>query len=115
MVQNADVYKAIKEIHTYLVHQVYLRYFFNNLFMYCTRINNYINIYNNTFFLNILLVTGCRSNKECSTNEACINGKCSNPCRCGPNAVCDVVNHKATCKCLAGYNGNPLLGCQGNY
>lgn len=60
------------------------------------------------------LVTGCRSNEECSTNEACINGKCSNPCRCGPNAVCDVLYHKATCKCLPGYNGNPLLGCQGN-
>ncbi|KAI5721711.1 hypothetical protein M8J77_024599 [Diaphorina citri] len=53
-------------------------------------------------------VTGCTSDSECHAHEACLNGKCSNPCRCGPNAVCDVAFHKATCKCLPGYTGNPL-------
>lgn len=54
---------------------------------------------------------GCRSDIECSSSEACINGKCDSPCRCGVNAACDVLNHQATCKCLFGYTGNPLVGC----
>ncbi|KAG8232833.1 hypothetical protein J437_LFUL013159, partial [Ladona fulva] len=57
-------------------------------------------------------VLGCRGDNDCPTNEACINGHCQNPCRCGPNAACDVVNHVATCKCPPGYTGNPILGCQ---
>nr|CAD7425818.1 unnamed protein product [Timema monikensis] len=56
-------------------------------------------------------VTGCRSDNECSLSEACINGKCESPCHCGLNAICDVVNHQATCKCLQGYTGNPASGC----
>lgn len=63
----------------------------------------------------ILLVTGCQSDEECHANEACVGGKCSNPCHCGPNAVCDVVYHKANCKCLPGYTGDAILGCKGNY
>lgn len=54
---------------------------------------------------------GCRSNDECSSNSACINGKCQSPCQCGNYALCDVENHKATCKCPPGYTGNPSIGC----
>lgn len=57
------------------------------------------------------VVQGCRSDNECANSEACINGKCASPCRCGFNAVCDVLNHRASCKCLPGYTGNPQLGC----
>lgn len=56
-------------------------------------------------------VIGCRNDDECPANEACINGHCGNPCQCGPNAVCEVLYHKATCKCLPGYSGNPATGC----
>lgn len=59
----------------------------------------------------MIVVQGCRSDSECQTFEACINGRCESPCSCGFNAVCDVVNHRAQCKCLPGYEGNPLSGC----
>lgn len=59
-----------------------------------------------------VLVQGCRSDNECPNSEACINGKCGSPCRCGINAVCDVLNHRASCKCLPGYTGNPQHGCE---
>ncbi|XP_028157244.1 uncharacterized protein LOC114350564 isoform X7 [Ostrinia furnacalis] len=63
-------------------------------------------------FLECYQVQGCRTDNECANSEACINGKCGSPCRCGANAICDVLNHRATCKCLPGYNGNPTLGCE---
>ncbi|KAL1140438.1 hypothetical protein AAG570_000370 [Ranatra chinensis] len=58
-------------------------------------------------------VSGCHSDNECSSNEACIHGICGNPCNCGPNAICDVINHKPVCKCLTGYGGNANIGCTG--
>ncbi|XP_037295454.1 uncharacterized protein LOC119189544 isoform X2 [Manduca sexta] len=63
-------------------------------------------------FLECHQVQGCRSDNECANSEACINGKCGSPCKCGINAICDVLNHRASCKCLAGYTGNPLIGCE---
>lgn len=54
---------------------------------------------------------GCRADSECDSSEACINGKCASPCNCGPGAICDVFNHRAICKCLPGYEGNPATGC----
>jgi hypothetical protein len=58
-------------------------------------------------------VTGCQKDDDCSTTEACIDGRCQSPCKCGLNAVCEVLYHKAICKCLPGYNGHPAAGCQG--
>jgi len=58
-------------------------------------------------------VTGCRKDSDCATNEACINGKCGNPCRCGPNSACEVHNHVPICKCPPGYTGSAHEGCQG--
>lgn len=66
-----------------------------------------------TKLLNLFPVTGCRNDDECHTTEACINGRCQSPCKCGLNAVCEVLYHKATCKCLSGYSGTPVAGCQG--
>lgn len=54
---------------------------------------------------------GCRSDSECHTSQACINGQCGSPCQCGPFANCDVINHRAICKCSPGYNGDPNIGC----
>ena len=56
-------------------------------------------------------VTGCQSNDECPSNEACVNRQCQNPCDCGGNAFCRVVSHYATCFCLEGYTGDPFRGC----
>lgn len=54
---------------------------------------------------------GCRSDSECSSYEACINGQCGSPCECGINAHCDVVNHRAVCKCPPGYQGDARIAC----
>lgn len=54
---------------------------------------------------------GCRTDTECNSYEACINGQCQSPCQCSKFAICDVMNHVAQCKCPAGYTGNPLIGC----
>lgn len=56
-------------------------------------------------------VFGCRSDNECPSSEACINGQCGSPCRCGAYAICEVLNHKPTCQCPPGYRGNPATGC----
>jgi hypothetical protein len=55
----------------------------------------------------------CMMNTECSSNRACINLKCQNPCHgvCGNNALCSVINHSPTCSCISGYKGNPFEGC----
>lgn len=54
---------------------------------------------------------GCTSNSECAQTESCVNGICVNPCNCGPNAQCNIVNHYPMCYCKPGYSGNPQLGC----
>ncbi len=56
-------------------------------------------------------VAGCRSNSDCPSKEACINGQCTNPCRCGVGAICEIRDHNAICKCPSGTIGNPQTGC----
>lgn len=67
--------------------------------------------FNGNPYIECSRVQGCRSNSECDSNEACVNGKCGSPCQCGAFAICDVRNHKATCKCPAGYTGDPHHAC----
>ncbi|KAK2714566.1 hypothetical protein QYM36_008951, partial [Artemia franciscana] len=55
-------------------------------------------------------VIGC-TNDDCPSNEACINGVCQNPCDCGPNSDCKVVDHRPICLCKDGYAGDPNVGC----
>lgn len=60
---------------------------------------------------------GCRPeciyNSDCTSNKACINQKCKDPCpgTCGHNANCHVVNHLPTCTCINGYTGDPFIFC----
>lgn len=60
-------------------------------------------------------VVGCRTNSECDTREACINGNCINPCltnsTCGPNAECFVQKNQPLCRCRVGFEGDAYLGC----
>lgn len=55
----------------------------------------------------------CASNSECSSNLACINQKCKDPCpgMCGENAECRVVSHTPNCVCTIGYVGDPFTQC----
>ena len=62
-------------------------------------------------FVECTKVTGCKSNRECNTNEACIKGKCTSPCACGLFANCEVKNHRAECRCPPGYSGDGKNGC----
>lgn len=66
---------------------------------------------------------GCRSDSECESGKACVNGNCVNPCLiddpCGIHAECFVFGNKAECRCLSGYRGNPKdrcfpVGCRSN-
>jgi hypothetical protein len=63
-------------------------------------------------YITCLKIAGCRADSDCNSYEACINGKCTSPCQCGLNALCDVNNHKAVCKCPPGYTGDANTGCQ---
>ncbi|KAB7496769.1 hypothetical protein Anas_09923 [Armadillidium nasatum] len=53
----------------------------------------------------------CRSDSECGVEKACINRMCKDPCDCGSNAECDVINHRSVCTCQVGFQGNPDIGC----
>lgn len=55
----------------------------------------------------------CIINSECSSNLACINEKCQDPCpgSCGTNARCEVIKHTPTCSCLEGHTGDPFKYC----
>lgn len=56
----------------------------------------------------------CVTNSECSSNKACINYKCEDPCAglCGFNANCVVRQHLPFCTCLENYEGNPYNECR---
>ena len=56
----------------------------------------------------------CTTDPECPLHLACIQEKCQNPCSrfsCGENAECSVRNHRATCTCRTGYEGDPYTIC----
>jgi len=55
----------------------------------------------------------CTINSECSSNLACIQQKCQDPCpgSCGANAQCNVFNHIPMCLCVEGYEGDPFTSC----
>lgn len=55
----------------------------------------------------------CASNTDCSSNLACINMKCRDPCpgACGLNAECRVISHTPMCICQSGFAGDPFSQC----
>ena len=55
----------------------------------------------------------CIVNSDCSSETACINRKCQDPCPglCGVNAYCRVRNHVPICVCNQGYIGDPFSSC----
>lgn len=66
--------------------------------------------------LNNICLYGCHVDDDCSGSESCRNNKCTNPCLenpCGPNALCTVSNHRASCSCGTNFVPNPSakIGC----
>ena len=55
----------------------------------------------------------CIVNSDCSSETACINRKCQDPCPglCGVNAYCNVRNHVPICICNQGFIGDPFTSC----
>lgn len=55
----------------------------------------------------------CTISSECSSNLACMQEKCKNPCvgACGLQAQCNVINHTPVCVCPDGYTGDPFSRC----
>lgn len=63
-----------------------------------------------------MCIVGCHADEDCSSSESCRNNHCTNPCvenPCGPNAVCQVANHRASCSCGTNLVPNPSakIGC----
>jgi hypothetical protein len=55
-------------------------------------------------------VFGCHSDEDCSGSESCFDNRCRNPCEenpCGPNALCSVINQRASCTCAPGMVPSP--------
>lgn len=55
----------------------------------------------------------CTINSDCSSNLACMQEKCKDPCvgACGLQAQCNVINHTPGCACPEGYTGDPFSSC----
>ncbi|KAF0298053.1 Neurogenic locus notch 1 [Amphibalanus amphitrite] len=57
----------------------------------------------------------CLLNQDCSRDKACSRDlKCVDPCpgTCGVEAVCNAVNHIASCYCPEGMIGDPFVQCR---
>ncbi|KAI2804698.1 hypothetical protein BLOT_003686 [Blomia tropicalis] len=59
----------------------------------------------------------CSTHNECKSSQVCSNYKCTNPCRqnrglCGDNAFCSAEKHSAVCRCMDGFEGDPVVGCR---
>ena len=66
--------------------------------------------------LDKMCLVGCRENTDCPSALSCVNNRCQDPCAgvsCGPNAVCQALDQRATCACRAGFSPNPtaVIGC----
>jgi hypothetical protein len=55
----------------------------------------------------------CVVSSECSSDKACQQQKCIDPCPgvCGSDALCKVHNHSPICYCPDGFQGNPFQYC----
>ncbi|KAL1451860.1 hypothetical protein WDU94_006196, partial [Cyamophila willieti] len=62
----------------------------------------------------------CRVDAECSPYLQCRAGSCVDPCKgqnCGPHAMCEPQDHRASCRCELGYteglDGKCVSLCEG--
>lgn len=55
----------------------------------------------------------CTVNSDCSSNNACIQQKCKDPCpgSCGIMSECKILDHIPICFCVNGYTGDPFRSC----
>lgn len=56
----------------------------------------------------------CSQDSQCPNHKQCQNQQCEDPCKthhCVANAECRVQDHKAVCRCLTGYEGDPDRFC----
>lgn len=58
-----------------------------------------------------MTAVACTADTQCPSDRACLNGRCIDPCNCGPNSECRVWDHKPVCSCLAGFDGSPEIDC----
>lgn len=67
-------------------------------------------------FIVFSFAVGCESDDQCPSTQQCYNAQCVSPCilgdACAANAECYGDNHRAACRCLPGFDGNPLLRCE---
>lgn len=66
-------------------------------------------------FVVVFFLDKCKNDIQCSKKEACVTGKCVDPCEghCHKdNTACYVSNHKPQCVCLHNYVGDPHQGCR---
>ena len=84
-----------------------------NIFLY-KQGNKFLDLYHLLYDFIALppVQIGCASDSECPTDKACFNGNCVNPCNCGLNAECVVIQHTPLCFCPPGYSGDPRVECQ---
>lgn len=56
----------------------------------------------------------CVINSDCSSNLACINQRCQDPCpgSCGLNAKCRVTKNIPICTCIENYVGDAFTECK---
>lgn len=75
---------------------------------------NWFQTFNSVLFP-VQVTSQCRVHADCRDDTmVCEEGSCQNACRykdCGTNAICTAQNHKANCKCISGYFGNPNIAC----
>ena len=76
---------------------------------------NFHKIKNSLVFLVEPEPIGCSSDRECSSSQACRSRSCINPCQadkpCSQTAICSAENHRATCTCPPGFEGDPYRQC----
>ncbi|XP_023246923.1 uncharacterized protein LOC111643392 [Copidosoma floridanum] len=53
----------------------------------------------------------CKSDSDCPSERSCVNAICKDPCACGTNAICNIIDHKPICSCITGFDGNPDVEC----
>ena len=66
---------------------------------FCTCPDGYIVDNNGGCTLLPPLSAGCERDDDCDEHDACINAICKDPCACGLNAECTIVNHRPVCTC----------------